>query len=425
MSNLTRVILSFVAMATWGLVNALMSSVVTIFSADMAGKQFENSNAAAVVAQTSIWASSRAYLSLVILVVVIGLIWRRPAWHKASTYIKDIFCNPLVPPVGILLLAATGLAMTTSPAAAFFATTDVTEVVYILPNQSAFFIPDTGANKDSQAHFNSVDYLNSNKIASKRFIIPHAKLFGTGGTSTFSGPDYYVPTGRLIMVDRTPFFREWVDATDRGSSTRKEGFHFETKDSIDISTGITISAYVTEENAATFLYWFGTKLPSGDINRPEVQFSSVFHAMPLDDVMDGVVRAKVQEALSNEFSKRDFNQAIGDKLQIMKAVSDRVSEEFGKKGITIDFIGYSGGLEFSSDIQNAINQTIVSGKLKEAAANLNGALPVLQQKAVVDAISTLAGRWDGKLPPLPSVVMLPEGLGDVLSRIGQPAVGTH
>ena len=53
----------------------------------------------------------------------------------------------------------------------------------------------------------------------KRFIVPHVKLQGSGGFY-----DFYVPAGRLIIVDRTTYSREWVDATDRGTSKKKEGF---------------------------------------------------------------------------------------------------------------------------------------------------------------------------------------------------------
>lgn len=94
------------------------------------------------------------------------------------------------------LVASTFL---TSPAYAFFQQTDKTEAYTILPNESAFWIPDVGDNKNSQTKLDSADYLNANKVALKRFVIPHAKLTNTGGAW---GWDYVVPTGRLIIVDQ-------------------------------------------------------------------------------------------------------------------------------------------------------------------------------------------------------------------------------
>ena len=315
-----------------------------------------------------------------------------------------------------------GLGAYTTPAWAFYSTTDVTEVVYILPNWSAFFIPDTGANKDSQSNFGSVDYLNSNKIPAKRFLIPHAKLSGTGGTSMLSGPDYYIPTGRMIIVDRTPFFREWVDAADRGTSTKKQGFSFETRDSVNISTGITVSAYVSEQNAASFLYWFGTKLPEGDLNRPEVQFYSILRSASLPEVMDGIVRAKVQETLALEFSKRSFDEAIAQKGVILKAIFDAVKAEFEPKGITIGFLGLSGPLNFSDAIQASIDHNIVATRQKVMAEILKESLPTLQQKAFIDSIGTLAQKWDGKLPALPSLLVMPEGISNLLGGLSKSII---
>ena len=59
----------------------------------------------------------------------------------------------------------------------------------------AFWIPDVGDNKTNQAQLDSEDYLKANKLSVKRFIVPHAKLSGTG-----SFWDFFVPAGRLIIV---------------------------------------------------------------------------------------------------------------------------------------------------------------------------------------------------------------------------------
>jgi hypothetical protein len=49
---------------------------------------------------------------------------------------------------------------------------DYTEAYIILPNESAFWIPDAGANKDTQARFESEEYLNANKVPVKRIPAP-------------------------------------------------------------------------------------------------------------------------------------------------------------------------------------------------------------------------------------------------------------
>jgi hypothetical protein len=263
----------------------------------------------------------------------------------------------------------------------------------------------------SQVQFGSAAYYEANKIPAKRFIVPHAKLSGSGGNSIMSGYDYYVPTGRLYIVDRTPYFREWVDAADRGTSIKKEGFHFETLDSVNVGTGITISASVPETQAATFLYYFGTK-EVGDISKPETQFSSVIWGQSLADVMDTLVRGKVQEALAAEFGKRTFTDVIANKAAIMKAVGDAVRAEFGPKGIVLDFIGYSGPLDFSDAIQASIDRKIVASNDKAAVDSLKDDMALLQQKALIDATNTAAGRWNGALVPF-----MPGGVVGAIGRI--------
>ena len=404
-TNSIRVLVSLALYVAWMVIQSVLSSTATVLSAETAGRQFENSDMSAVGSQTSLTVLSNLHLPSILLVAGLLYVWWKPLREVLSSR------------SGTALTLAAAVSCSAVPAHAFFATTDVTEVVYVLPNWSAFFIPDVGSNKDTQSTMGSIDYLNANKIAAKRFIIPHAKLSGTGGTSMLSGPDYYVPTGRMIIVDRTPFFREWQDAADRGTSKRKEGFTFETRDSVNVGTGITVSAYVTEQNAASFLYWFGTKTPEGDLSKPENQFASVLHGMSLSEVMDGIVRAKVQESLASEFSKRSFDEAIGAKNDIMIAVRKAVKEEFEPKGISIGFLGYAGPLDFAQSIQTSIDQTVVATRMKVIADTMQGSLDVLQRKAAIDAVGTLASKWNGVLPPLPSFVVLPGGLSGIFDNV--------
>src|SRR4249920_2756519 len=102
-------------------------------------------------------------IPLVILLAVLVAIW----WIPARRWL-----TPGATAVLFVLLAAAPNAW------AYYDKTDYTEAIYILPNQSAFVIPDAGANKDSQAQFISLDYLKANKIAAKRVVIPHVKLSG-------------------------------------------------------------------------------------------------------------------------------------------------------------------------------------------------------------------------------------------------------
>ena len=74
--------------------------------------------------------------------------------------------------IPLIILAAT------SQVFAFYDKQDRAEAIYILPNESFFWIPDVGENKSSQAKLDSEEYYAANKLPVKRFIIPHVKFQG-------------------------------------------------------------------------------------------------------------------------------------------------------------------------------------------------------------------------------------------------------
>ena len=77
---------------------------------------------------------------------------------------------------------------------------DVPEFVEIGPNETAFVVPLTGANQDSQGQFDSADYLNERKVATKRIQIPHEWV----QKGRMSNDGEWVPTMRVLRVDRQP-----------------------------------------------------------------------------------------------------------------------------------------------------------------------------------------------------------------------------
>jgi len=315
--------------------------------------------------------------------------------------------------IGPLALLVALVASHPQKALAFADTTDKTEAYTILPNESAFLIPDTGANKENQAQFDSEAYLQDKKIAVKRFVIPHQKLAGSGGTSWAStGWDLYVPTGRLIIVDRSPFSREWVAAHDRGTSARNESIPCQSKEGVNISVGVSIGASVTEDNAAKFLYHFGV-LPPMDaagrlLDRSSAQtiFTSVYYSRRLSDVMDDVGRKRVQTLICNEIANRTFDEDNDQAVKIMDAVKKTAAEYFASVGITLDFIGWGDTFNFDPDVQKAVND-------KRNAEALKDVLPVLQALAQLKVQEGMgAGLATKGLP----IVVTP-GMIEALTRL--------
>ena len=317
------------------------------------------------------------------------------------------------------LLATTVFVYSCNISQAFYAQTDKTEAYTILPNESAFWIPDVGNNKDSQAKLDSEAYYEANKLAMKRFVVPHVKLSGSAGNSMFSGWDYYVPTGRLIIVDRTPQSREWVKGAERGTSKGDESFPCQSKEGINIGVGVSIGVEVTEDNASKFLYHFGVMPPTviGQDGReyyanrsdPATIFTSVYYGRSLSSVTDDVVRKKIQTLMCNEIAKRTFDGANNDQVQIMEDVTKSATSYLSDYGIKLDFLGYADTWTFDKDVQHAINQ-------KYEAVTLGPQMKTLQDLNNLEVQEGLAdGLRNHGLP-----VIIPQNLLDLIKGLAAP-----
>jgi hypothetical protein len=363
----------------------------------MAGRQFDNNDTAYGISLIGMHVPNLAVsiISAIFLLILLA-IWWKPL-RKLLAAMLTIVALAFIP---------------THRAQAYYNQTDYAEVYFILPNESAFFIPDVGANKDNQSTFNSEAYLNDNKIAAKRFQIPHARL---PGSSYFA--NYYVPTGRLIIVDRTPYNREWVSSSNRGTSAKNESFPCQSAEGLDVTVGISISAFVTEENAAKFLYWFGVNPPQGDRSQPEVIFTSVFYGRSLQQVMDSVGRGKVQALVCGEIAARPLDKVNAEATKIMDVIQQKVADYLASRGITLDYIGWADTFTFDTKVQDAINRQFVSTKEGDIAKRLADSTNTVQALATAEATRTIANKWNGAMPSSVALWWLPNGLSDWLTGV--------
>ncbi len=208
------------------------------------------------------------------------------------------------------------------------------EIHAIEANQTAFLIPLT-SDPSKQAQLQSIDFLKKNQVAVKLVTIPF-EWRSTGGLFGSSG-DYY-PSLKLVIVDRTLVTREWTKSAATGTSPSDQAFGVESSESIDFKIGASCTAIILEEDAATYLYYYGSK--------------------PLTEVMDQDVRGFIQQQLFNEFGSRTLSQGQTDKKLIFQTVSQQLVDTFKKKGITILSFGGSEGMTYTDPkIQAAINQS--------------------------------------------------------------------
>lgn len=357
----------------------------SLFVANIASQQFKNSDTSYAIYNFI----STYNLPLIVTLFIIALLWYK--------VLKNFFFPVIL--VGIMLIS--------SNANAYYDQKDYAEPFFILPNESAFYIPDVGENKDSQAQFGSEEYLRSNKIAAKRFLIPHMKL---ENSSMFV--NYYVPAGRLIIIDRTPYNREWIKSGNKGTSAKNEGFEVQSKEGLNITIGIAIAASVNEEDSPRFLFRFGVLPPRGDRTKPEVIFTSVYYGQSLAMVMDTVVRSKVQAILGNEFTVRTFDQCNADSAKIIDSVQKQLITYLQTVGITLDYIGWADTFEFDSSIQDAINRKYIAVQDEAIAKSLGPYTNVIKDLAVAGALRSFGDKTDGKLPTTVSLWWMPAQLSE-------------
>ena len=375
-----RCIVSALFLVLFYVMNWFSKSTQPLIQGNLATDQLSNSDSGYVASMTAIrFLDGKTGFLWFIFVALMIWIWFKP--------VKEIMAKTALTTLVILLMATSSFA--------YFDKRDLPEFYEIGPNQSAFMIPMQGANKTNQKAFMSVDYLKENKIAAKRVKIPHMLLEGAVRSATVGTTDMYIPTSKLIIVDRAPYSRSWIKEAGRGTSTKDEGMYFESNESINMDCGINISATVHEEDVAIFLYNFGSN------NAKEEAYASVSYGRSLADVMDDVVHKRVQTLLSREFGSVDISAGIKTKAPIIDKIEKQVKEEFKLKGITIEFVGYASGLNFDPAVQEEINKVFKANMSASAYPSLIKMMPIYERQAqikVTEGTATAMNKWDGKLP---------------------------
>jgi SPFH domain / Band 7 family len=276
---------------------------------------------------------------------------------------RSVVSKLVVVPVALVGLGIIGLVLARTVVRPY----DVPEFQEIDTSDSAFLIPLEG-DTNKQQIFPSEEYLNKQKIAAKRVQIPHQWQ----QTGFFPGNGKYVPTLRMVKVDRKPVTREWTRAKSNGTSAKDEAVSAESKDSINFTVGIACTANIPEDLAATFLYTY----PSSS----------------LADVMDGEIRARIQQVFAEEAARHPFSEMLGQKTEMMDAVRTDVIPFFEKRGIKISTVGMLGGLQFENvEIQKAIDDAVKSqqqkivAEAKRAAQEIENVRIKMEAQAFADA----------------------------------------
>jgi hypothetical protein len=242
-----------------------------------------------------------------------------------------------------LLCSVSLLSLTTGCVRQF----DRPEYIEIDTSETGFLIPLEGDSTE-QVKFQSEDYLKQHKVATKRVQITHR--WSQEGRWPTDGK--WIPTVRLVKVNRSPVTREWMTMQTTASAgavqRADKAIWIESGDSVGFSMGFTCTAFIPEEDASKFLYWY----PSGS----------------LADVMDKEVRGRIQQAAAEVAAKYPLDNLRARKQEISDAVKQNVTNFFAARGVTITTVGMFGGMTYENpEIQKSIDQAFVAQQLKVVA----------------------------------------------------------
>ena len=270
---------------------------------------------------------------------------------------------------------------------------DKPEFVVIEPSQTAFLVPLIG-DTTNQENFESEEMLNELKVATKEIQIPHRWV----QTKRWSWQGEYKPSSRVIVVERKPETREWVN-----DKAVNNGIQAKTKDDIKFTVNLACTAQIDEANAARFLYRYNNKA--------------------LAEIMDDEVKTKITSAIVGECAKYNQNELSSNTEAIMEKVSENVIPYFEERGITITALGLTGDFVYSDSVQKSIDQRFQAEKEAESQeiknqqeiANAEAevkiaqmeAQAILEKQSVMDAEIRLkelenqkawVEKWDGSVP---------------------------
>lgn len=270
---------------------------------------------------------------------------------------------------------------------------DKPEFVVIEPSQTAFLVPLIG-DTTNQENFESEEMLNELKVATKEIQIPHRWV----QTKRWSWQGEYKPSSRVIVVERKPETREWIN-----DGAVNNGIQAKTKDDIKFTVNLACTAQIDEANAARFLYRYNNKA--------------------LAEIMDDEVKTKITSAVVGECAKYNQNELSSNTEAIMEKVSENVIPYFEERGITITALGLTGDFVYSDSVQKSIDQRFQAEKEAESqeiknqqeVANAEAevkiaqmeAQAILEKQSVMDAEIRLkelenqkawVEKWDGSVP---------------------------
>ncbi|PAB61072.1 HlyD family secretion protein [Anaeromicrobium sediminis] len=251
---------------------------------------------------------------------------------------------------------------------------DKPEIVTIKSNETAFLVPVVG-DMENQKKFLSEDDMRNQLVTEKDIKIPHYWL----QTGRLPGQGEWRGKARLLVIDRTPVTREWVNGPGGTNQDADEAIKVEAKDSITFYSGMNCTAMIKENDAVQYRYNYGERPLEAIMDteiRPMVEalYAEIAGTMPYEGVISNkdqiisYIRNGRQEMAAIPESKAEYD-ANGNLIKpfeparpAKKSVKGVISY-FKERGITISVLGMKGGLTpENAEIQKAIDEKFKAEK---------------------------------------------------------------
>lgn len=356
----SKVILSMLILVGYSLASFYVGQQFEVEKMTVATKQFHAPDATRKMAEYQVLSNNFFGAGWLIVLGVIMLIW----WTDAKKLFK--LCTAVA-----VLSVGTGCLRPIEPI----------KLEEISSHEEAFLIPYTGDTSVQEAS-NSAEFLKKNLVFTKQVRIPQQWIP--------LGREWIGPNGKwhdaalLIRVDVSPVTKEWTADVNSGTSAKNEAIWVMTADSIEFSTGWTVTAKIEDrDNAIKFLHNYrnGT----------------------LATIMDLEIRAKIQGEFGLEVTDLPMETLRKGATPHLTKIINVVKGFFKEKGITITNIGITGGfvyknasiLEKMVQVFNAEQEKDIAISKTKAQEEMNKAI-IFKAQGEADAIlKTKKAEADG------------------------------
>lgn len=239
-------------------------------------------------------------------------------------------------------------------------------LVEIGNSEAAFLIELTG--EGQQASFQSEEYLRERMVPTKRIEVPYEWK----PESRFLNVGRWIPSARLVVVDRAPETRLWTADRSVGTSAKDEALWVESADSVGFSVGINITARIENEaDAVVFLYNYPAQIGQERSQEQVAQATETTYQVAvssLASIMDTEIKARIQAAMADAAAAYKMDDLRDRKVDIMSTIREDVEPFFKERGITITTIGMFGGFHYENPrIQESIDEVFQAQQDRQVA----------------------------------------------------------